>query len=228
MDLEICETNNSNNIPRFLDLLNSEDKEDYFLLKESLSNKGSRNRRGKRLEAFSDMLNKVKEYSLKGNENDWKRCMVCGVCWLDSGIAINTRQLRLLIDKCKSSINGSLHRMGYSPTSSGGDTSSSLIEKLPLLKGNFSELRQWTIRQLFVSTPQPISIPNKPLYHTIPFLSPAPSISEPLLSSYNLESKNLIDSNEFDLFDDPFSIPINNWLPESSQQNEFDDFNNDI
>ena len=195
--------------PRFLEMLSPDDVEEYNNLKESLSSRGTRNRRGKRLEAFADMLGKVKEFSIKGDENDWKRCLVCGVCWIDSGIAINTRQLRLLIDKCKSSINGSLHRMGYSPSTTGGDTSNSLVDKIPLLKGNFSELRQWTVRQQCVSTPQPLSNPilNTPNIST--FYSPAPNVTIDI--PYNKIDTGDTIKFEPDENNDPFCLPMNSW-----------------
>jgi len=216
-DIMNCDDFCESSEPRFLELLTPEDREQYTNLKQSLTGAGTRNRRGKRLEAFADMLEKVKEYSIRGDDDDWKRSLVCGVCWVDSIIAINTRQLKCLISKCKSSINGSLHRMGYNPAVSGGDFSSALMEKIPFLKGNFSELRQWTIRQQSVMTPQPIHCSELEMPKNKQLTSPQPSFEAITSSSSN---ENLPENNDSSLYD-PFSLPLEDWVfMEDSRQSE--------
>jgi hypothetical protein len=160
--------------PKYYDLLSPSDQEQYTELRSTLSSQMCRNRRGKRLEGFSDMLSSIRAFCIRHNDDDWKRCLVCGVCWLPNGIAINNRQLSILIDKCKSSINGSLQKMGYSTLQSRSESSSSLCDTIPLLKNNFNELREWTVRLFVAATPQP----NLPIYsvNTLhPFQSPMPS-----------------------------------------------------
>ena len=97
-------------------------------------------------ETLEEMLSAIRVFAERGDENDWRRYLVCGICWLDNAIAINTRQLRLLLSKCKSSINGSLQKMGYITSTANMESRKILIPKIPLLKDNFNELRQWTIR----------------------------------------------------------------------------------
>ena len=201
--------------PRFFSLLSSSDQRDYLSLKDSLASTGVRNRRGKRLESFAEYLSSIKKFCVRGDEDDWKRCLVCGVCWVTTGsLAINTRQLRLLIDKCKSSINGSLHKMGYSTSSScRGDASSSLIDRLPILKGNFSELRQWTVRQQTVATPQPSADVDDAIKQII--VKPAtPEAS--FVDNFELDfarplyNEDVGIDNKF--FDDPICLPMTSWL----------------
>jgi hypothetical protein len=160
--------------PKYYDILSSSDQKQYDELRSTFSSQMCRNRRGKRLEGFSDMLSSIRTFCIRHNDDDWKRCLVCGVCWLSNGIAINNRQLSLLIDKCKSSINGSLQKMGYSTLQSRSESSSSLCDTIPLLKNNFGELREWSVRLFVAATPQP----NLPIYtvNTLhPFQSPMPS-----------------------------------------------------
>lgn len=215
--------------PGFYDLLSDSDKEGYNQLRSALSSKNCRNRRNKRLETFSEMLNAIHSYAIRNDDSDWKRCLVCGVLWLSNGIAINTRQMRLLIDKCKSSINGSLHRMGYSAVTCRGDTSNQIVELIPMLKNNFPELRQWTVRQMNTWTPQPTINHVDPLPSTKPingFISPQPqtnnsffqlhsSVSCPTgLSETNTETlldQNSIDNNYNSFFDDIYSLPLLDW-----------------
>ncbi|OHS93028.1 potassium/sodium hyperpolarization-activated cyclic nucleotide-gated channel 1 [Tritrichomonas foetus] len=165
--------NHSDYKPKFYSLLSDEDKAKYTKLRSTLSSHAMRNRRGKRVETFAEMLSAVQSFCIRGDADDWKRCVVCGVCWLSNGIAINNRQLGLLIDKCKSSINGSLQKMGYSTIQNRSDSNRPLIDAIPFLKNNFAELREWTVRYFQAATPQP----NLPLYNVstiFPFSSPAP------------------------------------------------------
>ena len=233
--------------PKYFELLSSEDQKEYFELQSYLSSKKCRNNRGFRLTKFSEMLQAIQRFCYKNQENSDIRCLVCGVCWLQKGIAINTRQLHLLIDKCKSSINGSLQRMGYLPIQSKNDKSDELVQKIPRLKSNFNDLREWTIRQLSVSTPT-IEIypkPIEPIPHSISYgqvsLSPQPEISglcnnTNILNSnsdYNLYDnnsdikQNLYDTNveksdQDDFYNDPFCLPPSCMF----DNNDNDDYSN--
>jgi hypothetical protein len=160
--------------PKFYELLSPADQEQYNEIRSTLSSQMCRNRRGKRLEGFSDILASIRSFCIRHNDDDWKRCLVCGVCWLANGIAINNRQLSLLIDKCKSSINGSFQKMGYSTLQSRNESSGSLCDCIPLLKNNFNELREWTVRLFVAATPQPM-LPIYSVNTLYPFQSPAPS-----------------------------------------------------
>jgi len=137
---------NPESLPNFWDSLSEKDKVDYKMLKATLDACSSKRNRGHRTEAFDKIMESIRMYAEKGDEDDWRRFLVCGVCWMDNMIAINTRQLRLLISKCKSSINGSFQKLGYTTNQSHTESWKFLFDRIPLLKDNFSELRQWTIR----------------------------------------------------------------------------------
>lgn len=97
----------------------------------------------------------IKNYAIRGDMDDWKRCLVCGICWLPEGIGINTHQLRILIFKCKSSINGSLQKMRYTFNLGRSEAGNAVARYMPILRNNSSELRQWTVRQLEDLAPKP-------------------------------------------------------------------------
>ncbi|EAX97545.1 hypothetical protein TVAG_006760 [Trichomonas vaginalis G3] len=137
---------NIDKIPNFWDLLSETDKNSYKTLKLALDASISKRNRGHRMEAFDSVLNAIHRFAERHDENDWRRFLVCGLCWMDNMIAINTRQLRLLISKCKSSINGSLHKLGYTTNQSHTESWKYLFDRIPYLKDNFPELRQWTLR----------------------------------------------------------------------------------
>ena len=146
---------NSNIQPKYIEMLTPADVSQYNALRATLSSKVCRYNRGTRVKTFQEMLNAIKTFCCRGDENDWKRCLVCGVCWLPNGIAVNNRQFSLLIDKCKSSINGSLQRMGYGTVQSRQESTKMLCEAIPYLSGKFFELREWSVRQFNAFTPQP-------------------------------------------------------------------------
>ena len=134
-------------VPRFWNLLSDSDKFQYNRMRAVMSQPSNKNQRNKRIETVSDSLDMIRKYAVRGDGDDWRRCLVCGVFWLPEGLAINTHQLRILIFKCKSSINGSLQKMGYTISLGRTDAATAMIAGVPFLKDNATELRQWTVRQ---------------------------------------------------------------------------------
>ena len=142
------DTENDSNIktPLYWDLLSDYDKSCYNKLRLAFNSNSMKRSRGHRLEKFDNILDAIRRYSEHHDENDWRRFLVCGVCWMDNAIAINTRQLRVMISRCKSSINGSLQKLGYITNPSHSKNWNMLFAQIPMLKDNFAEIRQWTIR----------------------------------------------------------------------------------
>lgn len=133
--------------PKHWNLLTKADQEHYIYLQKNLSSPACKNRRNHSKETFGNILSTIKKFVQRNDENDWKRALVCGVGWIDNVIAVNTRQLRLLIAKCKSSINGSFQALGYGAVPTSTDTNGTLTNLFPTLKNDFAELRQWSVRQ---------------------------------------------------------------------------------
>jgi hypothetical protein len=132
---------------------------------------------------------------------------VCGVCWLLNGIVINNRQLEILIDKCKSSINGSLQKMGCSMLQSRNESSGSLSEAIPLLKNNFNELREWTVRLFIAATPQP-TLPIYSINTFYPLQSPLPSQYQAFSIQPRLPTVAMpkVERRPASFFDDDFAL----------------------
>lgn len=152
-------------IPKFFNLLSDTDKLAYYAMQTQFTISMSRNQRNKRVSMFNQILSVIQRYCIKKDKNDWIRCFVCGVMWLPEGIAINNQQLRILISKCKSSINGSLVRIGYTNNLGRAETAAALVKAVPLLKDNAAELRQWTLRTKDIQEAPPF--PKKPLLKVI-------------------------------------------------------------
>jgi hypothetical protein len=130
--------------PMHWNILSDTDKADYRKLRNSFVT-AARNR-GANVDNIGEMLEAIRRYAEKGDNSDWKRCLVCGLCWLEDAIAMNTRQIRHLVAKCKSSVNGSLQRIGYLPAVQRSEYWQCLFTKIPCLKDNSAEIRQWTVR----------------------------------------------------------------------------------
>ena len=206
--------------PKYYDMLSKEDQTMYINLRSGLSSHACRNRRGKRLETFSDMMNTIKQYCIRNSDSDWKRCLVCGVCWLPTGIAVNTRHLSLLIDKCKSSINGSLQKMGYNTVQCRTEFSQPLIDQIPILKNNFNELREWTIRQYVASTPTPQYGADINYFYNAMMQSPMPTFFSPMPQT-NFVPFMSSDGQNFQSFMGPNTAPFYSPNPIFAMQQAF-------
>lgn len=134
-------------IPQYYELLTDEDKEDYIRLREKLAMPEFSNQRGRSKNTFVAALELTRKYVNKSDVDSLKRSLVCGITWLSNGLAVNIQQMKLLMSKCKSSINNSFGLQGYETIPSGVDSAKELIVMFPFLKNNFSELRKWTIRK---------------------------------------------------------------------------------
>ena len=133
--------------PEYINILLSEDKKLYELLQKNVGSPNFRYNRNRRLATLKDIFDCIRDYCQKDDEDKWKRYLVCGICWFDDYIAINTRQLRLLISKSKSAINGALAKMGYVTVTVKGERASLLLETIPYLTGHYTEFRKWSIRK---------------------------------------------------------------------------------
>lgn len=137
--------------PPHWELLDAEDQEVYQRLNAALSAPVTKSKRNKRINDFRDIVDAIDLFENSDETNKWKRCLVCGVCKLQGGIAVNIAQLKRLICKCKSSINGSLKGLGFDKVISKGVEFDELLHIIPYLKDSPGDLRQWTLR--FPSNP---------------------------------------------------------------------------
>ena len=80
-------------------------------------------------------------------------------------IVVNTRQLRILLGRCKSSINGSFQSLGYIPIVPDINANSQFINSFSFFKDNSIELRQWTFRSLPTLPPPLNSGPDTNIVH---------------------------------------------------------------
>lgn len=144
--------------PSFFDLLNKNDKEEYKQMRDEFALDSNRYRRGHRTEVFQNFLKEIHRFCIRNHDDDWKRCLVCGIVWLDNSILVNVGRLKRLMNKSKSNVNGVIAKLGYQIEKSKSLGFHQLVEQIPFLRGNYVEQRNWSIRTLpsRPSSPEPV------------------------------------------------------------------------
>jgi hypothetical protein len=178
--------------PRHWELLNEADKGIYLRMSAALSAPSCRNKRNKRIDDFQGILDAIEVFENSNQSDKWKRCLVCGVCRIANGIAVNIAQLKKLIFKCKSSINGSLKGLGYEIVVSKTSSCTELLNTIPHLRLNSSEQRQWTVRMMsgfpLPDSPPEVVPPQSALTMELDFGCPWKQSTSALFDGYHFDS----------------------------------------
>jgi hypothetical protein len=87
--------------------LSDADKLTFVQLKAIISSTTGKSPQTRHAMVFADTLEVIRTFIVRNNKDDKIRSLVCGIYWIPGGIPINIHQLRPLVPKCKSSINGS-------------------------------------------------------------------------------------------------------------------------
>lgn len=143
------------------EFLSKEDVDYYKNLKRTLSSHICRNCRNRRIESFNEILSTIHYYITRKKEDSWKRSLICGVCWYKNYIVVNIRQMSYLLDKCKSSINGSLQRLCFIVLPDKQQSLQIIIEAIPYLKNHPDLIQTWSVRQHIM--------PSQSVYQFNPF-----------------------------------------------------------
>lgn len=177
--------------PDYFNLISEEDQCQYRELQKILTSPENRYARNRRIETLKESLEEIRKFCIRNDENDWKRCLVCGVIWLNENkssndvkkkneeknnfesISINIRQLKVILDKSKSTINGAMAKMGFVTFPTKGDDQDILYKAMPYFEGKYFEMRQWTIRKRKLNENEKINENEKPKTKEdeIPFIS---------------------------------------------------------
>jgi hypothetical protein len=139
-------TGRAGELPTYFQILSDDDKRGYLELRRGLEPLSVRSDKDQLQVRFEVILTRIQLFALRHDEHDWKRCLVCGIAWLDGAVAMNMRQLALLIPKCKSSINTGFQTMGYAVVPMTSRHIARLVRLFPFLMENANTMRQWTLR----------------------------------------------------------------------------------
>jgi hypothetical protein len=207
-------------VPVFFNMLSADDRAAYEQLRHTLTSPGHRYNRNRRLATLRASLDTVYSFCVRGDPDDCLRCLVCGIYWFPVGeLAINTRQLRILLAKSKSTINGALAKMDYVTLPTKDEERDKLIEALPHLRADWLEVRQWTIRRLGSKTEESSDVEAKVETEPPQPFEPFPAldmnlewIDEPILHGLDTALRPGDCFNMFEIVDDFSQIPAPGWL----------------
>lgn len=132
------------NVPeRYWNMLPVEDQQEYIKMRESFSkvNMKEKNYRG-----FDNDLRVVRQYIDRRPEQKQERSVICGIFFAKNFIAVNISQLKIIIGRCKSSINNGFVLLGF--ISAKIKVKKCIESVLPIISKDTSIIRQWTIRCL--------------------------------------------------------------------------------
>ena len=134
------------NQPAFWSILDNSDQQKYKKLRDEISILAKQNRNKETPQLFQKELNMIKAFCVQGDEKDYERMVVCGIIFhFPSVIAIHIQQLKILMSKCKSSINNFLKKLGYKTIQQG--LTQDISCKSAILQSP-CESKKWTIREL--------------------------------------------------------------------------------
>lgn len=128
-------------IPPFYDLLSTEDKDKFRLLRQTLASVKIPNKEM----YFQKIFDYVRRFCIHHNFSDQIRFMVCGYCEFSGGFGINFSQFQHLIRITKFSLISVLNQVGYSVCQCNKNSFSVIADVLPRIALNHIELRKWHI-----------------------------------------------------------------------------------
>jgi hypothetical protein len=132
--------------PSFWALLTAEDQRDYLILHAQFHEELANSHRGESLDIFVQRVQAIHAFVHKDRVSQWQRSVVCGVIFLKSAMAINIHQLRTLLGRCKSSINGSFQQLGYITKPATLEIGQEIKAAVPILDDQPGERKKWTVR----------------------------------------------------------------------------------
>ena len=136
-----------NALPQYWQLLDRVDLEEYLKLRLQNEENIAKSKKGERIESFNQKLDQIKKYIERDTANQWKRSLVCGAIFLKEGIFINIQNFKMVLSRCKSSINGSFQQMGYNANQCNPAAAQEIKSKIPFFSKSPNDLKKWTFRE---------------------------------------------------------------------------------
>jgi hypothetical protein len=123
------------------------DQADYLQLVNFFAYSDDRNKRYLGMSTFAKHLEMIHSFVCRGDSCDSIRGVLCGIEFGDHSFLINTRQLKRLMFRSKSCMNGCFQRLGYSVCRPSRDLPSLFAEIVPGCGPHFFTARQWCVRK---------------------------------------------------------------------------------
>jgi hypothetical protein len=120
----------------------------------------------------------VLSYLERSPDNMEARAILAGICFVGAAVCVNTRQLKCLLGRCKSSINGCFKQLGFVAVRTKAKARGFIAAALTSLKDRPEIIRQWTVRCTSSAS-------------QFCFLSSFPRDNLPLITSADLEPSDV-------------------------------------
>lgn len=130
----------------FVAHLPAAEQAEYLEMLQYFETSEEMNRRNLGLSTFKSHLERVYKFIHKGDRLDIYRGFVCGIEFGANFILVNTKRLRVLMNRSKSCVNGCLQKLGYTISRQQQDISGFFGAVLPGINQVFCNSRQWCIR----------------------------------------------------------------------------------
>jgi hypothetical protein len=129
---------------RWTNLSSDDDQREFLRLRGTFRGQSPAHVRDRRTVSFSQELVTLLQFIERSPIGCEERSLLVGVAFAGPFVCVNTRQLKTLIGRCKSSINGSFHQLGYYSVKA--KANNCLLSILPSLVKEAALMRQWTVR----------------------------------------------------------------------------------
>jgi hypothetical protein len=126
--------------------LSLKDQRDYLTLKSHFHNDARPIEKDRNGSLFREEVHTIIEfvnYTFDGREH---RAIVCGIASCGPFLCVNVCQLKNFIGRCKSSLNASFRKLGFSQVDTKRQYTDCLTAILPTIASDPSSARQWTVR----------------------------------------------------------------------------------
>ena len=195
-------------IPSYWFFLSEEDQQMYIKMSKALAEPTSKNKRNTKVSDFENILEAIDIYINHEPLDKWKRCLATGVFMFEGGIAVNNRRLKILVHKCKTSINTSLKGLGYTMITCTSAECQELLTAIPFLANNQHELRQWTVRYIPQKDDKTKDNKKRNVINDAAITPPVQKLGDDN-NETNEENDNSMNEN---IFDDIFSFDDNSFF----------------
>jgi hypothetical protein len=128
--------------------LSDEDQQAFLALYQSLRRECAITSKDRRAITFHRELISVVKFLERSPDGIRSRALVAGVCFAGPVVLMDTRMLKMLLGRCKSSINGCFQNLGFTALRSKSKARLCVTTMLPTLQRHPDCLRQWTARHM--------------------------------------------------------------------------------
>jgi hypothetical protein len=123
------------------------DQSEYVYLASHFAASDDRNKRNLGLPTFVKHLGMIHSFVCRGDGYDALRGFLCGIEFGCNSFLVNTRQLKALMSRSKSCMNGCFQKLGYVVCRPARDIPTLFGQMLPNFACEVLTARQWCIRR---------------------------------------------------------------------------------